>query len=114
MSRELVMSSYVVFEEFIGKLEVSLPSIHPCALVIEEAIGSLLELLRDSFGFFVSLKPSLILFMESPRLIFQGLGREVLLICALLVIEDVEQRVGVNARVEPGVVEDRQWLLGKL
>lgn len=77
----------------------------PCALIIEESVSSLLKLLSDSFRFLVALKPSLILFMEAPTLIFEGFRSEILLICALLVVEDVKKCVGVHASVYSGIVK---------
>lgn len=47
----------------------------PCALVVKEAVCSLLKLLCDCLWFFVSLKPSLILLVKSPALILERLSR---------------------------------------
>ena len=65
----------------------------PCTLVVEEAICPLLVLFRDLFGLFVPLKPCLVLLVESPALILERLCCETLLISALTVVENVEQRV---------------------
>jgi hypothetical protein len=77
----------------------------PCALIIEEPVSSLLKLLSDSFRLLVALEPSLILFMEAPTLIFERFRSEVLLICALLVVEDVKKCVRVYASVYSRIVK---------
>lgn len=78
----------------------------PCALVVEEAVRALLKLFRDILGLLVTLEPRLVLLVESPALVLERLGSEVLLRRSLLVVKDVEQSVRVNARVKPGVIED--------
>ena len=71
----------------------------PCAFVVKEPICALLELLCDCLWLFVTLKPSLILLMEAPALILQCLGREILLVSPLLVVEYVEKCVWIYTRV---------------
>ena len=83
----------------------------PSALVIKETISALLKLLCDGLGLLVSLEPCLVLLVEAPTLTFEGLGRQVLLVGSLLVVEGVEQAVGVDPAVKPGVVEDAKRLL---
>src|SRR6266536_62706 len=61
----------------------------PCTLIIKESICPLLEFLSDCLGFLVPLKPSLILLVESPALIFECFGSKVLLVRSLLVVEDI-------------------------
>lgn len=72
----------------------------------------MLELLCDGLGLLVPLEPCLVLLVETPALALECLSRQVLLICALLVVEGVEQAVSVNSTVQSGVVEDAQRLLG--
>lgn len=102
-----VNKSYIVFQELVRELKVGLPTVHPvglvsrgnimsqmsnipCTLVVKEAVGALLKLLRDGLGLLVTLKPCLILLVESPALILQRFGSKILLICFLLVVEDIE------------------------
>ena len=78
----------------------------PSAFVIKETICALLELLCDGLGLFVPLEPCLVLLMEAPALALERLGRQVLLVGSLLVVEGVEQAVGVDPAVQSGIVED--------
>jgi len=78
----------------------------PSAFVIKETICALLELLCNGLGLLVSLEPCLVLLVEAPALALEGFCRQVLLICPLLVVEGVEQAVGVNPAVKSGIVED--------
>ena len=71
----------------------------PCALVVKETICPLLEFLSNLLGLFMSLEPSLILLVEPPTLVLERARCQILLVGALLVVEDVEEGVGVNARV---------------
>ena len=71
----------------------------PCALVVKESIGPLLKLLGDSLGLFMALEPSLVLLVETPALVLECLGCEILLIRALLVVEDVKERIRVDTSV---------------
>ena len=86
----------------------------PCALVVKETICSLFEFFRNRFRFLVSLEPRLVLLVKPPTLVLQGLGREVLLICSLLVVEDVKEGVRIDPLVEPRIFENCQRLLRKL
>jgi hypothetical protein len=70
----------------------------------------LLKVLSDVLRLLVSLKPSLILLMKTPTLILESLGCHVLLGGALLVVKDVEKRVGVDAGVQPWVIKDGKRL----
>lgn len=83
----------------------------PGALVIEETVRTLLIFFRYRLGLLVTLKPSLVLLVEAPALVFQRPSCQVLLVASLLIVEDVKERVGIDPRVEPGVVEYRQRLL---
>ena len=85
----------------------------PCALIIKEPICPLLEFLCDCLGFLMSLEPSLVLLVEPPALVLERFGREKLLVRALSVIKQVEQRIGVDPPriIQPRIVEDGQWLL---
>jgi len=94
-----------ILQEFICKLEVCFAAIHPCSLIVEEAIRPLLIFIRDILGLFVALKPCLVLFMESPALLLQRFGRQVLLVRVLPIVEDVEQRIGVYLRIHSRVIE---------
>jgi hypothetical protein len=78
----------------------------PSAFVIKETICALLELLCDGFGLLVPLEPCLVLLVETPALALERLRRQVLLVGSLLVVEGVEQAVGVDPAVEPGIIED--------
>lgn len=40
----------------------------PCAFPVKEPVSSLFEFLRDGLGFFMSLKPRLVLLVKSPAL----------------------------------------------
>lgn len=84
----------------------------PCALIIEEPVGSLLKLLSDSFRLLVALKPSLILLVEAPTLIFEGFRSKVLLICTLPVVEHVKKCVRVHASVYSRIIKYGQRFLG--
>ena len=79
----------------------------PCALVIKETICSLLELLRDCFRLLMPLEPGLILLMESPTLILECLGCQVLLISPLFIVKDVEKRIWIYAGIQSRIIEDR-------
>lgn len=83
----------------------------PSALIIKETICALLELLRDRLGLLVPLEPCLVLLVEAPTLALQRFGRQILLVGTLLVVERVEQAVGVYPAVESRVIEDAQRLL---
>lgn len=91
----------------------TLRGILPCALVVKEAIGALLEFLCDILGFFVPLEPGLVLLVKPPTLVFQRLSGQVLLRRSLLVVKNVKQSVGVYPRVQPRVIEYGQWLCGE-
>ena len=83
----------------------------PSALIIKEPVSALLELLGDGLGLLVPLEPCLVLLVEAPTLALQRLCREVLLVCPLLVVEGVEQAVGINPAVQSRIVEDSQRFL---
>ncbi len=83
----------------------------PCGLVIEKPVGPLLKLLRDILGLFMPLEPRLVLLMKTPALVFQGFGRQILLIRALLVVKDIEKCIRLDTRVQARVIEDRQRFL---
>lgn len=101
----------LILKEFVCEFEICLPTVHPVTdklsvekirvrehssrnspgrLIVEETVGALFELLRDVLRFLMPLEPSLVLLVESPRLILQRLGSQVLLVCTLLVIKRVE------------------------
>ena len=92
----------VAAPDYVLGVNVDLPS----ALIIKETICALLELLRDGFGLLVPLEPCLVLLVEAPALALESLGRQVLLVGSLLVVEGVEQAVSVDPAVKPGIVED--------
>lgn len=60
------------------------------------------------------LKPSLVLLMKPPTLILERLSCQILLIAPLLVVEDIEQCVRVDASVKRRVLKDGKRLLGEL
>ena len=85
-SLHAINKSYIVFQELIRELKVGFPTVHPmqrlggsncasnlcyipCTLVVKEAVGALLKLLRDCLGLLMALKPCLILLVKSPALI---------------------------------------------
>lgn len=80
----------------------------PCAFVVEESVGALLEFFCDVLRLFVTLEPCLVLFVEAPTLVLQRLGGQVLLIRSLTVVEQIEQCIRINPAsiVQSGVVED--------
>mmetsp|Transcript_1314 Transcript_1314/g.2706 ORF Transcript_1314/g.2706 Transcript_1314/m.2706 type:complete len:205 (-) Transcript_1314:194-808(-) len=57
------------------------------------------------------LKPSEVLLVVSPRLLLQLARRQVLLVCALLVVKNEEERVHVELFKHGGRVEDRRGRL---
>jgi len=77
----------------------------PSALIIKEPVSALLELLGDGLGLLVPLEPCLVLLVEAPTLALQRLCREVLLVCPLLVVEGVEQAVGINPAVQSRTIK---------
>lgn len=83
----------------------------PCALIVKEAIRPLLKLLRNILRLLVPLEPRLVLLVEAPALALERLRREELLVRALLVVEGVEEGVGVDAAVQARVVEDVERFL---
>lgn len=85
----------------------------PCALVVKEPVGALLEFLGNILGLFVPLEPRLVLLMEPPALIFQCLGGQILLCRSLLVVKNVKQSVGIYPRIQSGVIEYGQRLGGE-
>ena len=118
MPREAISfcGSEIVFQELVGELEVCLPPVHPagsrqphcstlssmdlpCALIVEEAICSLLKFLRYVLWLLVPLEPRLVLLVKPPALTLERLGREILLVCPLAVVECVEQAVCVDPAV---------------
>ena len=62
----------------------------------------------------MTLEPSLVLLVEPPALVFECLCCKVLLIGTLLVVEDIEERVRVDAGIQSRIVKYRQWLTRKL
>jgi hypothetical protein len=83
----------------------------PCTLIVKEAVGALLKLLRNCLGLLMTLKPCLILLVESPALILQRLGSKILLICLLLVVEDIKQSIWIDAGIQPRIIKHRINLL---
>jgi hypothetical protein len=83
----------------------------PCALIVKEAVGALFEFLCDCLGLLVTLKPCLILLVESPALILQRFGSKILLICFLLVVKDIEQSIRIDPSVQSRIVKYRVDLL---
>lgn len=59
----------------------------------------------------MALEPSEILDVESPRLPFQLLCSEILLICPGMIIEDVKQCLDIQLGKDPGCVQDRMRML---
>lgn len=105
------MSNRFIFVR-LGKPGMSRAGSIPCAFVVEKSIRSLLVLFSYRFWFFVSLKPRLVLFMESPALVLQRFCSHVLLICVLAVIEDVEESICVDLAIEGRVIDGHERLLG--
>lgn len=100
--RFILGKTLVPVQSYLMKFTVNIPS----AFVIKETICALLKFLGDCFRLLVSLEPCLVLLVEAPALALQRLRCQVLLICALLVVESIEQAVGVYPAVESGIVED--------
>lgn len=81
----------------------------PCTFVVEEPVGALLKLLGDVLRLLMSLEPGLVLLVEAPALVLEGLGSEVLLVGPLSVVEKIEESIGVDSTsiVQPRVIKYR-------
>lgn len=62
----------------------------PRALVVEEPVRSLLIVFSDRLWLLMTLKPCLVLLVESPTLRLKCLCRKILLVCTLTVVEGIE------------------------
>jgi len=60
-------------------------------LVVKVDVSALFKLIVDNLGFLVSLEPHHVLGVEPPALLLQRLGRQVLGLGTLHVVEDEEQ-----------------------
>ncbi len=84
------------------------------ALVVEVHVSPLLVLVRWQIWFFMSLKPGHVLFMKSPRKLFQLFRRQILLITSLLIVKGQEQCVDRKSSFEESrVIKNWQWSGGK-
>lgn len=97
----------LIIQELILELELALLSLAPSSLIVEIYIRALFVFGRNFCWLFVTLEPREIFFVVPPVLSFQLFGGEVLLIGALLIVEDEEQRVHIELFVESGVIEVR-------
>lgn len=91
--------------------EILLPSLRPRSFKVEIQINALLILVRDGLRFIRSLEPRQVLLVESPTLLLELLCGEILHVCPLAIVEDVEQGVYVEIGKERRVGEMRRWLL---
>lgn len=71
-----------------------------CGPAGRRAGSHLLELVSDGLGLLVPLEPHHILGVEPPRLLLQCLGRKVLRLSALQIVEDEEEGLSGQALVE--------------
>lgn len=103
----LIKIEFEIFKVLVLKLELALLSLAPPGLVVEIYIRALLVFWRDFCWLFVTLEPREIFFVIPPVLPLQLFRGKVLLIRALLVVEDEEQRVHIELFVESRVIEVR-------
>ena len=75
-------------------------------IIIKIDIGALFIFIGGDLWILVSLEPGEVLGVITPRLLLQLSRRQVLLVCALLEIEDEEQCVRVVLLEETRVFED--------
>lgn len=72
------------------KLEVGLASLQPHTLKVKVAVGALLKLVIDHLGLLVALEPRQEPLVEPPRPRLEFLGRQILMVRSLAVVENVE------------------------
>jgi hypothetical protein len=82
-------------------------------LIIEVDVGALLVAVRGLLGLLVPLEPRHVLLVEPPRVVLQALGRQELLVAALLEVEGQEERVQGQLVEERRVVREGQRLAGE-
>lgn len=73
------------------------------ALVVEVDVGSFLVFICCYLGFFMTLEPRHVLLVKAPRVLLELLGRQTLLVSALLEVEHEEEGVHRKAFEEKGI-----------
>ena len=95
-----------IFQKRVLESEVLLDPRAPSCFVIKVNVGSLFVLIRRYLGFFVTLEPGHVLFVEPPRLLLELPSRQVLLVSSLGIIKDKEQTVGTQLFKDLRIVKD--------
>jgi len=124
---------HFVLQELVVEGEVGLLALAPALLKVKVNVCAELILLGDRLGLLVALEPDKVLFVESPRLLFELAGGQIpffgegkkmvsnafllfhfsiLLVGALLKVEDEKQRVDVELLVQLRLVQDGRGDLG--
>ena len=85
-----------IFKEGVLEPKVSFKSLAPSGFVIKIHICTLFKLIRSYLRFFVTLKPSHILFMVTPVLLLQLPRRQILLISSLSVVKYEKECIRVH------------------
>eukprot|EP01136_Pigoraptor_vietnamica_P030773 Opistho-1_new@8644 len=102
-SRQLLVFKIAVLERKLALLPLA-----PARLVVEIDVRALLVLVADVLRVVVALEPRQVLLVEPPALLLELSRSQVLLVRALLVVEDKEERVRVELVKVRGVLEHRR------
>jgi hypothetical protein len=70
-----MISAKVPFILIYALPKFSLLALTPCTFIVKVDVSALFVVFGDYFGFFMSLEPRQVLFVESPGLLFQFLCR---------------------------------------
>lgn len=98
-----------IFQVRVLETEISLYAGAPASFIIKVDVRPLFVLISSDLGFFVTLKPSHVLLVKSPALLFELPRCKILLIGALRVVEDKEQRVRSKFLKNLWVLKDCRW-----
>lgn len=114
--QERPQEARTLFQVFILENKLALDPLAPPVLltavgglglevVVKVDVGALFKFVRRNLGLLVSLEPGQVFLVEPPRLAFQLVGRQVLLVGALLVVKDEEEGVEVKLFKQGRLVE---------
>lgn len=100
---------WLLFKVSILKSEFCFLSLAPSSFIVKVHICALFVVVCDLFGFLMPLKPCEVLLVVPPRLFLQLTCSKVLLIGALLIVENEEQCIRVEFLKDGGCFKDGQW-----
>ncbi len=107
----LIFLNQLIFQVGISEREVILDTLAPATFKIEVDVRSLFLFLVEALGAVVALEPGRELLVEPVAVALQLLRGQVVLVRALLVVEDEEERIGLELLEQLRIREARGHFL---